>query len=288
MKNLNDQVRKQIVDNIIKSIEINSKNTDALVKFLSDNKTDADIEKAIKYLAESSRVFAANAHLLKMDYDWNIHPTPEWFDHFIDQFFQTNKGLSFWMERGVYNVAAVKSGGTLLEICCGDGYNAKNFYSPLVKSMISLDFDPAAIEHAKRYNQAPNIDFQCKDIRSELPAGKFDNIIWDAAIEHFNEDEISSIMKNIKLRMNKESILSGYTIVEKEDGQKHLHQHEREFRSKEDLVGFPTPHFANVRVFETIHPTRHNLYFYASDEVVPFDKDWRFGMTVQTAGAGAP
>lgn len=44
---------------------------------------------------------------------------------------------------------------------------------------------------------------------------------------------------------------------------------------KEDLLKILAPYFANVKVFETIYPGRHNLYFYASDGIVPFDEKWQ-------------
>ena len=35
-----------------------------------------------------------------------------------------------------------------------------------------------------------NIEFILGDIRNDIPEGPFDNVIWDAAIEHFTEEEI--------------------------------------------------------------------------------------------------
>lgn len=102
----------------------------------------------------------------------------------------------------------------------------------------------------------------------------YDNIVWDAAIEHFTPEEIKKLMKDIKSRLNEKGILSGYTIVERADG-KSLEQHEYEFKSKEDLMRFLTPWFKNVKVFETLYPDRHNLYFYASDDVLPFSSEWQ-------------
>jgi cyclopropane fatty-acyl-phospholipid synthase-like methyltransferase len=109
-----------------------------------------------------------------------------------------------------------------------------------------------------------------------MPIGLFDNVIWDAAIEHFTEIEINEIMKNIKSRLKSNGILTGYTILEQSNGEKSLSHHEREFKSKDDLKSFFEPHFKNIKVFETIYPSRHNLYFYASDGILPFDKDWEF------------
>lgn len=205
---------------------------------------------------------------------WHIQPSPEWMDHSIDLYYQWPNGRSPQMaERGCYNVLALK-GGNILELCCGDGFFTKFFYSNHSQKIIACDFDPTAIVMAKKKNYLPNIDYILADIRTSMPAGVFPNIIWDAAIEHFTEEEIGKIMLDIKDRLTEDGILSGYTIVEKEDGVKQLHQHEYEFRSKEDLKRFLTPHFKNVCVFETIYKERHNLFFWASDAIIPFSKEY--------------
>jgi hypothetical protein len=94
-----------------------------------------------------------------------------------------------------------------------------------------------------------------------MPEGKLENIIWDAAIEHFTPDEIAKVLGGIKSRLTDDGILSGYTIVERADGKKSLSHHEYEFKSKEDLLRFLSLHLKNVTVFETEYPGRHNLYF---------------------------
>jgi hypothetical protein len=81
-------------------------------------------------------------------------------------------------------------------------------------------------------------------------------------------------MKEIKNRFTPDGILSGYTLVETSDHTQHIHQHEYEFRDMADLKKFLTPHCRSVKVFETIYPSRHNLYFYASDGPIPFHPDW--------------
>ena len=71
--------------------------------------------------------------------------------------------------------------------------------------------------------------------------------------------------------MKTNGVLSGYTVKEPEHGGTHLHQHEYEFHDKEDLARFFEPYFKNVQIFETVYPTRTNLYFYATDATLPFD-----------------
>ncbi len=231
-------------------------------------------------LCRSVRMLSAEMHRVKMSFDWHNEPAPEWFDHFIDQHYQFSDSQNcFWVERGVYGVLTIKKGGRILELCCGDGFNTRHFYAGFAEKIIAVDFDPDAIAHAQRYNAAANIEFMLADVRTQMPDGSFDNIMWDAAIEHFTEEEIATILGGIKNRLTLGGTLSGYTIVEREDGVKSLHQHEREFRSMNDLLGLLKPYFKNVRVFETIHARRHNLYFYASDSTLPFDKGWVHGIS---------
>jgi hypothetical protein len=108
-----------------------------------------------------------------------------------------------------------------------------------------------------------------------MPSGKFQNIVWDAAIEHFTLQETAAILSNIKGRLTHGGILSGYTIVEWASGEKHLCHHEYEFKGKDDLLHILSPYFENVSVFETIYPGRHNLYFWASDAAIPFADQWQ-------------
>ena len=214
-----------------------------------------------------------SAHKRLMAIQWGMPPEPESFDHQIDQFYWwTETRNPQWVERGVYGALALR-GGDLLELCCGDGFNARNFYSLKSKNVVACDFDPKAIGVARRKNHAPNVSFVVADIRTEMPDGQYDNIVWDAAIEHFTELEIPVVMRGIKDRLAPEGILSGHTVTALA-GVHQLSHHEYEFEGKEDLLRFFTPFFAHVLVFETEYPGRHNLHFWASDSSIPFGPGW--------------
>jgi ubiquinone/menaquinone biosynthesis C-methylase UbiE len=221
------------------------------------------------------KFFTANAYRKLFWATWGISGNPEFFDHHIDLFYSWQKSKnSLWVERGVFGNLAIKRGGKTLELACGDGFNSRNFYSYISDSVLSVDFDKNAIKTAKRKNKTENVKYILADIRTNMPEGSFDNIVWDAAIEHFTENEIDHIMQNIKRRLQeKNGILSGYTIVERTGG-KSLSQHEYEFKNMADLRRFFVPYFKNIIVFETIFPERHNLYFWASDGVIPFSDNW--------------
>jgi SAM-dependent methyltransferase len=211
------------------------------------------------------RKISAFTHFAQFALQWGFHPRPEWFDHYLDQHWQfSSKNNGLWVERGVFSRMVLKSNAKLLEICCGDGFNARHFYSSKAASIMAIDFDKDAMLHAKRYNSVPNITYLQIDIRNGLPEGSFDNIVWDAAIEHFTEKEIDRLLREIVSRLGPDGILSGYTLTKAADGRKGNDLHEYEFKDKEDLRRFFTPHFKFVKVWETIYPTRHNLYFAAS------------------------
>ncbi|MEO8263347.1 MAG: class I SAM-dependent methyltransferase, partial [Pseudolysinimonas sp.] len=165
-----------------------------------------------------------------------------------------------------------------LELCCGEGFMTRHFYSLLAESVVAIDFDPGAIRMARRDNAASNTTYILGDIRSDIPEGEFENIVWDAAIEHFTEEETAALMGVIASRLTADGILSGYTLLEGEGGAHHLHQHEYEFHDKEDIARFLTPYFKNVQVSETTFPNRTNLYFYASNGPLPADR----GLTLIT------
>ena len=225
-----------------------------------------------------TRALASGAHRFQFLVEWGVD-NPEFFDHYIDQFYAWKKTRnSLPWERGVYSSFAIQAttkGGrkpAVLELCSGDGFMAYHFYSLLAESVAAVDFDATAIKFAKRNSQAENIRFILGDIRTDIPEGLFDNIIWDQAIEHFTEAETEALMSTIASRLKPDGIFSGDTIVERHDGHKRLHQHEYEFHDKSDLARFFTPYFKHVQVFETTFPTRTNLYFYASNTALPFDR----------------
>jgi len=266
---------------------------DHYLTMISDISTDSFFEgdkgtkqKIISELCRAVRAFSSNMHYVKEQIDWKMSDgdqilDPEWYDHFCDQHYKfTSNGSSYWLERGVFNNLVLFPSANVLELCCGDGYNAYHFYSKMCKNIYSIDRDKSAHDHAVlNFGHVENITFILGDIIYDLPDDKFDVVIWDAAIEHFTEDEIFLLMNSIKEKLG-DGILTGHTIKERDDGSSQLDEHEREFTSKEDLAQFFVPFFKNVLVFETIHPERHNYYFYASDSPIPFGEGWRGSLRI--------
>lgn len=227
-----------------------------------------------RFFNRQIRKFASFTHKVQFYLEWALKPNPEWFDHNLDLFYQWKQSSNpLCWERGIFNLFVMKPGARVLDICCGDGFNAHHFYRIRAKSVLGIDFDPKAIEHANKNFRSDNVSFDVVDIRHQFPQQKFEQVIWDGAIEHFTQDEMQNIIGNIKAALTKGGILSGYTIVHDEHGPSH-DDHEYEFVSVEDLQQFLQPFFKYVTVFDTKYPDRHNLYFYCSDQ--PFERRAEF------------
>ncbi|MEY8521444.1 class I SAM-dependent methyltransferase [Lachnospiraceae bacterium 38-10] len=174
-----------------------------------------------------AKKFIAHAYKRLFFSEWCVD-NPEQFDHDIDLYYQwPSSNNPHWLERGVYNLIAIKQyqNPVLIELCCGEGFNTTRFYSKSCKKIWACDFDRKAIKEAKKKYSVPNVIFEVADIRTDIPE-RVDNleptnIIWDAAIEHFTEDEIDKIMCRLQKILNrKKGILSGHTIVEQGGGAK--------------------------------------------------------------------
>ncbi len=162
-----------------------------------------------------SSAWARSAHRRLATVQWALLPQPENFDHHINLFYWWRKSRNpQWVERGVYGALCLK-GGNVLELCCGDGFNSRNFNSLIPESVVGCDFDPLVLRTARRKNHAPNVSFVEADIRTNMPDGMFVNVIWDAAIEHFTPEEIGAIIRDIKIRLRPHGVVSGHTVVEK-------------------------------------------------------------------------
>ncbi len=215
------------------------------------------LEAVVKLEARLAAWWAGAAFRRLQLVQWALAPQPEHFDHRIDlygQWLQTRNPL--WLERGVFSGLALRTGGRVLELACGDGFAARNFFSLRSESVIACDFDRSAIATARAHNRAPNVTFIEADIRTHMPAGCFDNVVWDAAIEHFTPTEIAQVLQSIKDRLSPTGVLSGYTIVERSDGVKSL-----SLRSYSRCSTHRLPSSSNFFVCQPPRPTRCGIRF---------------------------
>lgn len=234
--------------------------------------------KLLRLLNRSIRVFARLTHKLQFFAEWKFG-NPQYFEHQMDLNWKWHTTrTSYSMERGVFSSFALKNdnppNGHTLDLCCGDGFYSYYFYSKRSAKVIAMDINPEPIKFAKsNYKSADNIEFLTGDIRSDIPNGPFDNIIWDASIHYFTKSEVNAVITRIKEVLKHDGILSGYTSVDSEHLTKSLSQHDLEFSRKDYITSLLSQNFKNVQIFSTTYSDRVNIYFYASASTLPFQKD---------------
>jgi SAM-dependent methyltransferase len=233
----------------------------------------------VKGINRGLRRLSAWGHQFQFFYEWRVmRRPPAWFDHYIDLHWKwgASRNPSSW-ERGIFSLLAMRPGCRVLDLCCGTGFFAYHFYSGRAGRIVSMDYSAAAIAQAKRNFRAPNLEFQQGDVRTQLPHEEFDNAVLNAALEYFTPHEADELVRQIKTRLTAGGVLSGNSIVARRDRTAHLEQRQQ-FFSREELANFLKRHFAHVVVLATTHPDgsqeRTNLYFFASDGMLPFARPW--------------
>lgn len=209
------------------------------------------------------RALSATGHHLQYKVEGLLRPSAEWFDHEIDVQWQwVARQRSMFLERGVLNTLAIKPGAEILEICCGDGFNAHRFYAERGAHVLAVDHNREALAHAQRFHARPGTEYRWCDILKGIPEGPFDNVIWDSAIHHFTPSEVAVVLASIHRSLAAGGVLSGYTVIEPGESYAYARQ---QFQDPEDLADLLAGEFAHVAVLETPDALRRNLYFFASD-----------------------
>ncbi len=242
----------------------------------------------VNLIAHISSKITEKLYGLLMLIEWARDPSPEWMDHDQDYFYQTRaKGKTFFFERGslpkIFASELIEDKNKLnslniLDLCSGDGFYSQFFLHDIAKNITMIDLDIEAINRAKQrskklsflkninlhyiksniLDESIDISLQKKNLNI-----KYDIVIFNAAIEHFKEEQVSKIFSSCKKIMSEKGMVFGYTLVEDED---HVFDHhELLFKNKEDLKNLVSKDFKNVECFQSLSETRHNLYFLAKD-----------------------
>jgi SAM-dependent methyltransferase len=208
--------------------------------------------------------------------EWRLPPAPRWADHHLDLYWQWRaRGGSLFVERGVFSSLAIEPGARVLDLCCGDGFNSRYFYAPRACEVVAIDVADDAIDYARRYNAAPNVRYMCADARDGLPAGPFDNVVWDSAIEYFEREEARAILAHIAAALGPRGVLSGYAPLEGASSTDGFVHNQLVFREPADLNELLSESFPHVLTVKTHGQGRVNAYFFASaaGNAIPLSPD---------------
>jgi hypothetical protein len=217
------------------------------------------------------RKLAAITHGFQFRVEGVLRPHFEWFDHELDAQWQwPRRGSITFLERGILSRLAFVPDAEVLELCSGDGFITKRFYSRSAKSIVAVDRSAEAVAHARRFHAATNIDYRVGDIREALPDGPFSNVVWNAAMHHFTASEIAAVIDLVRERLQPGGVLSGDIPI---DDSGYVYARSR-FSGPEDVAAQLSA-FDHVAVLDLPSENRRNLYFFASDDpqAVPFSAE---------------
>jgi SAM-dependent methyltransferase len=280
----------QVFEATTKTAEQVRRGTLALDKLIQDAAratTLRDFYSVIEELAKISRDISYNAHSLKAFCDFQIPPATVFTDHYINQFFLLSAlKRTWWIEGAVFCGLAIKPGSRILELGCGTGYYSDIFFSPFASEVVAIDIDQRAIETARRFHQATNIRYEVMDFTKTLPDGPFDLVAWSPTIAAYTVQDVHELMTRLREIMSKDALLYGWTAVETDRSGPEILWYDMKSLAKRLQA-----YFNNVRAFERVHttvqPPRHELYFYASDGLLPFDSGWPHNVRLSTCSLSA-
>ena len=255
-----------------------------IIKF--NNFTYPIIFPLLFFLANIVKNINIFLHKLLMNIEWHRRPYPEWMDHDQDLYYQLPAhGKSFFLERGslpkILSSSIIKKKKiNLLDLCSGDGFYSQYFFGKVINNCVSIDRDQKALNRARgRLKKLSFIDksrfkfykYDILDVNfyENFPKEvdyKFDIILFNAAIEHFEEKDLQKTFNFMKSITNTESIIFGYTLVE-ENNENSFDHHKQFFLNMNELENKINKYFKNVKCFESIDNDRHNLYFVASEKI---------------------
>lgn len=166
--------------------------------------------------------------------------------------------LSSSVEAGIMGLLAINKEAEVLELGCGDGFEAKNFYVSKAYHLTAMDSDPIAITHASKNNSSPQITYKLCDFTRDMIVGKFDTIIWQRGPEIFTRETALSVLSLIKMRLNSEGILTGSSLISAKDSWA---------LKASDIEKLLSEHFENVKIKESAcNPDK--FYFFASEKEI--------------------
>jgi len=200
--------------------------------------------------------------------DWRLqaYGRPQFFKHEIN--------LSLWRfeparwsfaARGVYARESMFRGCSVLDLSCGDGSNSYLFFSDIAGHIDAVDNDTMALSYARRYHAAPAISYHQIDIVNQpLPAGRYDFVVWNAAICYFTESEIRAILRKITGVAAGKAVFCG--MLPAASG---YADHKTEFSDQESLKALLGGYFGVVTIREVDEASGRTFYFKASNPLNP-------------------
>ena len=212
-----------------------------------------------RWYRDLSKKFLNFQYKSKFRHDWVWAKEPPHFSDFekFENLFENSFSFYAFL-KGYYAVDVLKKEDILLDIGTGTGFFPSRFFSSKCKYIDAIDIEKSAIDYAKKYNYVNNINFIRQDaVNTAFPLKKYNVIVWDGAIGHFNPETTSQMLNKILHSLDKDGIFIGSESLGSDEGIDHL----QFFENLNDLGVLLKKHFRYVYLKELHYPIGSDLAF---------------------------
>lgn len=141
-----------------------------------------------EYFARISQITGKIASEMLMNAQWG-YQEPEWFDHRHHTLDPERFFKDHWTVSADNVLQVFPMGGSMLNLCSGDGYYDYHFFRSRAREIWCIDNNQEAHRQAVRLHRAANIQHVRTDVLAyQAPDSRFDVVLIRGAIEHFSED----------------------------------------------------------------------------------------------------
>ncbi|HTK88442.1 MAG TPA: class I SAM-dependent methyltransferase [Nitrospiraceae bacterium] len=184
--------------------------------------------------ARLSREFGKAAAGYLFQSQWR-YQEPEWFDHRLHLLDPDRYFNDFWTASSDNVINSLPYGGSLLDLCSGDGFYDYWFYRHRA-SVMAVERDRTLVEFAGMHHGHSQIMYVCADVLTWFyPHETFDCVVIRGAIEHFSAENQQRIFQKSLNALKPGGWFCGDTPAKKEDGLKALSAHECEWRDEAEM-----------------------------------------------------
>ncbi len=181
-----------------------------------------------------------------------------WYDHTFDHLLAPGRNKS--TERGTFANRYIEPGAVVLDVACGDGSLAGDYYSREASHVDAFDYDERAIRHAKKKHGRSNINFFAADATAvDLRPEHYNVITFFAVLEHLSSGEGLDLLQKLSRSLKVDGVLIGSTLLKSETENNGVHRNR--FSSVQSLKNLLSPHFDHLDLWSSRWPGRLDCYF---------------------------